>query len=209
VIEQNDQREELTSISEDDAADLVSTREGAAYLLDLLSRTARPGRGAAPLLRALGQLARSAPDALFLGREHWFDGGLIVEVVAVGSGITIDVSAGKVSLQDRLFERMYFSVPFDELRWMVERVPELAGALRMHATPSRFTSLILIAPGTPSRLPKSGYAGHVAQSSADDTSKIVVSPESLIDPDSTSPVPALMAELAVLSRASQLDPREL
>jgi hypothetical protein len=44
---------------------------------------------------------------------------------------------------------------------------------------------------------------------ADDTAKIVVSPESLLDPDSTSPVPALMEELAARSIPSHLDPREL
>jgi hypothetical protein len=210
VSETPGQREQLASISEDDAADLVSTRGGAAYVLDLLARTARPGCGAAPLLRALGQLAKSGEDARYLGREHWFEGTLLVEIVALGGGITVDLmteTGGGIGNGSRepLFQRLYFGVPLDELRWMVERVPELAGPLRIRPSRSRFGVLMLSAAyPSPTSSARNGSA-----LSADDTSKIVVSPESLIDPDSTSPVPALMAELAVLSRSSQLDPREL
>jgi hypothetical protein len=193
-------RAALTSVSEDDAIDLVATREGAAYLLDLLTRTARPGRGAAPLLRALGQLGKSETEARQEGRAHWFSGSLVAEIVSAARGLTIDLSAERSDgTRTRLFERMFFEAPFDELRWMIERVPELAGPLKVRAAASRFDALTLFVP----------RADSSKRLAADDTSKIVVSPESLIDPDSTSPVPALMAELAVLSRGSNVDPLEL
>jgi hypothetical protein len=193
-------RAALTSVSEDDAVDLVSTREGAAYLLDLLTRTARPGRGAAPLLRALGQLGRSRADATFEDRLHWYDGELVVDVVATARGVTVDLSAERSGgARERLFERLYFDAPFDELRWMIERVPELAGPLRVRSGAARIHTLTMYVPR-----PESSK-----RLAVDDTSKIVVSPESLIDPDSTSPVPALMAELAALSRGSNVDPLEL
>jgi hypothetical protein len=197
-------RAALTSVSEDDATDLVATREGAAYLLDLLARTARPGRGAAPLLRAIGQIGKSEGDAREDARTHWFAGSLVVDVVSAARGLTIDLCAERSDgTRTRLFERMFFEAPFDELRWMIERVPELAGPLRVRPAASRFDALTLYVPRADSS--KRAHSGI----GADDTSKIVVSPESLIDPDSTSPVPALMAELAVLSRGSNVDPLEL
>lgn len=211
-----DQQEEHVSISEEDLAILVATRNGAAYVMDLHARTARPGRGAAPLLRALGAMARISVEALSVGRRHWFFGALSVDVIASGAGITVDVTTDHGGPREALFERTYFAVPFEEVRWMVDRIPELASPLRVRATAARlldtratgFSSMTLHVPPQPPR-ERSAQGFCSERRSPDDTAKIIVSPESLFDPDSTSPVPALMAEMAHLSLPSQVDPLEL
>lgn len=227
-----DQNGEHVSISEEDLAILVATRNGAAYVLDLLARSARPGRGAAPLLRALGAMARIAVEALAAGRPHWFFGTLTVEVLAHANahvngrnagatGITVDVMTDHGGPREALFERTYFAIPLEELRWMLERIPELAAPLRVRAQSSgtmrtgfsgKNTGMTLYVPPQPLSMLRDGdrHADrHAGKVSADDTAKIVVSPESLFDPDSTAPVPALMAEMAHLSIPSNVDPLEL
>jgi hypothetical protein len=216
-----EQRDEYVSISEEDLAILVATRGGAAYVMDLLSRSARPGRGAAPLLRAFGHMARVAVEALSTGRAHWFFGNLSIDVTGAtqgtGAGITVDVMTDHGGPREHLFQRTYFAVPLEELRWMLDRIPELAGPLRVRTGQARFSTLSLYVPpvrrmDTFAQAESHSYS-YVRSSepmrSPDDTMKVVVSPESLFDPDSTSPVPALMAEMAHLSIPSQVDPIEL
>ncbi len=212
-----EQPDEHISISEEDLAILVATRNGAAYVVDLLSRSARPGRGAAPLLRAFAAMARIAVESLTAGRPHWFFGTLSIDVVSSGAGITADVMTDHGGPREALFERTYFAIPFEELRWMVDRIPELAGPLKLRANAARaaaeqdgarragFSAMLTLYVPPQSHRERSADA----LSCADDTAKIVISPESLFDPDSTSPVPALMAEMAHLSLPSQVDPREL
>jgi len=205
----------------------VATRNGAAYVLDLLARTSRPGRGAAPLLRAFGCMARISVEALAVGRPHWFFGTLSVDILPYHhrgiSGISVDVTTDHGGPREALFERAYFMIPLEELRWMMERIPELAAPLKVRVSSSgimrsgfsgTMAGIALYVPPQP--VLGQVTHGHITRLndepshiSADDTAKIVVSPESLFDPDSTSPVPALMAEMAHLSLPSNVDPQEL
>lgn len=225
--QRRNQTEEHISISEEDLSILVATRNGAAYVVDLLSRSARPGRGAAPLLRAFGAMARVAVEATVRrssGRPHWFSGALSIDVISSGAGITVDVMTdhdATRSPREALFERTYFAIPFEELRWMVDRIPELAGPLRLRSNAGRGAAPQSTTPDARSggffsamltlHVPPSPQRERMTEDliCADDTAKIIVSPESLFDPDSTSPVPALMAEMAHLSLPSHVDPREL
>ena len=210
---------EQISISEEDEAILVATRGGAAYVLDLLARTARPGRGAALLLRALGQIARTAAEAMAAQRAHWFFGALSVDVCqspappaspGKRTGIHVDVMTDYGGPREHLFPRFYFDIPLEELRWLVERVPELAGPLRLRSGQARFAALMLYMPKQPLAVDLACESGAVDEVfRAEEISKVVVSPESLFDPDATSPVPALMEELARSSIRSKLDTREL
>ena len=198
---------EHVSISEEDEAILVATRSGAAYVLSHLARTCRPGRGAAPLLRALGQIARIAVEAVAADRPHWFFGTLSVDIISEtnlstrggSAGIFVDVMTDHGGPREALFPRFCYAIPFEEFRWMVDRVPDLAGPLHLRNNQSRFSAITLYVPA--SRTSDRTFRAEVP-------SKMIVSEDSFFDPDSTSPVPALMEELARSAVPSTVDPLE-
>ncbi len=113
------------------------TREGAALLFEDLAAKAKPWNGAAQLLRVVGDLG----DMAARGEASWASGAsgpsarpLAVEIrpatlsrgAAVVVGVELDVSV--------LDQPYFFEIPFDELRWFIERVPELAGPLVVRAS---------------------------------------------------------------------------
>jgi len=107
-------------------AALVS-REGAAALFEDLAAKAKPWNGAAQLLRVVGDLG----DMAVRGEAPWATADLLVEIrpATLARGVAgVDLS---ISALDAVYS---FEIPFDELRWFIERVPELAGPLVVRAS---------------------------------------------------------------------------
>ena len=145
--------------SERDIRRALSTEAGAVALFDDLARRAKPWNGAAQLLRILGDLgdmSMRAREARYGGASEsdaamWVDGDLLVEIRPNKSGLEVEIVVRRVDESLRsVLAPLFFQIPFDELRWFIERVPELAGPLAVRATLTKVAMERLPEPPPPS-----------------------------------------------------------
>ncbi len=170
-----------------------ATKDGVRDALVELATSTDARNAPAQLFTLLGKLADWARQHRWLA-AHWLEGDMVVEIGPSGRGVSLVLSSNLgFGLCAPVFPAIQFdNVPFADLEWIAENVPELASPLatmrglrRIHLEVQKddleeaFTSIVVPAP------PETVPSGHLQT----------------MDPEATLSVPALTESMLAEMRA--------